>query len=149
MTFEVVTLKLPRALLSEAQAIASARGISVGVMIRQFLQDEACAYHQPTDRSKERVISQLAPIFAAARDWANLNDALHRRGFTLRPMGTGLAIYSAETEKHLCNTATVGHRYRKLVNRFNCPMPGHPHGMKWVANSSATTVEFDVIDRDT
>ena len=72
---------------------------------------------------------------------------LRAKGFELRAMGTGLAIYSRKGGSHVCNTAAVGYRYQALVKRFGSPMPGHPHGLKWVAAETPKSEDFDVIDR--
>lgn len=94
---------------------------------------------------KGRLQRALVPVFRDAEDWDGLIDQLLRHRYELRPMGTGLAIYALPQGRHLCNTATVGYRYRALVKKFGGPMPGHPHGADWI------TVEepaFEVIDRE-
>lgn len=101
---------------------------------------------------KEREKYHLAVLFEAAPDWASLTEVLRKRGYTLRPQGTGLAIYGAKDGRHLCNTATVGFRYRKLVKRFGAAMPGHRHGQKWLKRNpviqNVDTSECDVIDTE-
>lgn len=94
----------------------------------------------------------LAPLFETAPDWAALTEGLRKQGYYLRPQGTGLAIYGAKDGRHLCNTAAVGFRYRKLVKRFGAPMPGHPHGQQWIKKNAVVqnddALEFEVIDTE-
>ena len=144
---ETVTLKLPTKLLSEAQVLATTRGISIAEMLRQYLDAETSAFGRKPDQGWAITAAHLAPIFEAAKDWEALQKRLLERGYTLRAMGTGLALYTARDGKHFCNTATVGFRYRKLVKKYNSPMPGHRHGMKWVASCKTSPTNFDVIDR--
>jgi hypothetical protein len=113
-------------------------------MVRQFLNDETQVEHKSHTGSAV-VIDRLRPVFEAAQDWEDLNAALLERGFHLRAMGTGTAVYRSINGRHLCNTATVGHRYRALVKRFGAPMPGHPHGMKWIRPAQEP---FEVVERD-
>lgn len=101
---------------------------------------------------KEREKHHLAEFFETAADWGTLTEDLRKRGYRLRPQGTGLAIYGTNDGRHLCNTATVGFRYRKLVKRFGAPMPGHPHGQKWIKENKVSqnddAPEFEVIDTE-
>ena len=150
MTLETVTLKLDRKLLSDAQVVAKSNGVSIAEMIRQFLRDEAYAHAGPLRQRKARALSRLAPVFALACGWDDLLAALGKRGYALRAQGSGLAIYSAADGRFLCNTATVGHRYRKLVKRFGATMPGHPFGLNWVSDAARRSVvhadDLEVID---
>jgi len=101
-----------------------------------------------------RLKHSLEPVFGSSPSWETLITRLRRRGFVLRPMGTGTAIYTYPDDRHVCNTATIGYRYRALVRKFNAPMPGHPHGAKWVSEIIEQDApefdfpEFEVIERD-
>lgn len=104
--------------------------------------------------TKGRLQRALEPVFKTSPNWDILIARLLKRGYVLRPMGTGTAIYSTLEGRHVCNTKTVGYRYRALVKKFEAPMPGHPHGTDWVKGvvaeeASTQTAEFDfeVIDR--
>ncbi len=121
-----------------------------GTLGEVFGEDEV-AQHNLNSTRKGRLQRSLGPVFKTAPDWDTLTYRLQRRGYVLRPQGTGLAIYDGKDGSHLCNTATVGYRYRALVKQFGAPMPGHTHGMKWVKTSrqpEQDEPEFDVIDRD-
>ena len=100
---------------------------------------------------KGRLRRALEPVFKTAVSWETLATRLHKRGYVLRPTGSGLAIYADRSAAHICNTATIGFRYRALVKKFGCPMPGHSNGMKWIApnqdNPEKEEPEFDVIER--
>lgn len=100
---------------------------------------------------KGRLQRALEPVFKLADDWHVLAARLARLGYVLRPQGTGLAVYTS-AGAFVCNTATVGYRYRALVKRFGVPMPGHPHGMKWLKGQdlfeAAGMDEIEVIDYD-
>ncbi len=100
---------------------------------------------------KGRLQRNLEPVFKSSTDWETLVTRLKRRGFVLRPMGTGTAIYTEPDGRHVCNTATVGYRYRALVKKFSGPMPGHPHGATWGSRSRGLepeSSEFDAFDND-
>ena len=101
---------------------------------------------------KGRLQRVLEPVFKTSPNWDILIARLLKRGYVLRPLDVGTAIYSALEGRHICNTETVGYRYRALVKKFGTPMPGHPLGADWVEgtddpDTSTETAEFDVIDR--
>ena len=101
---------------------------------------------------KGRLQRALEPVFKTSANWDILCARLLKRGYVLRPMGTGTAIYSTLDGRHVCNTKTVGYRYRALVKKFGAPMPGHPHGADWIKGTAdgpteTTEFDFDVIDR--
>lgn len=102
-----------------------------------------------TSTEKGRLQRALEPVFKLAEDWDVLTARLQRRGYVFRPHGTGLAIYTIGGS-FVCNTATVGYRYRALVKKFGAPMPGHPHGGKWLAGPRQGDLledDIEVIDR--
>lgn len=97
---------------------------------------------------KGRLQRALEPVFKTSIDWETLTARLHKHGYVLRPQGTGCAIYAVETGRHVCNTATVGYRYRALVKKMGGPMPGHAHGADWVKTSEPELDgDFEVIER--
>lgn len=108
-------------------------------------------YH-PESRSlstteKGRLQRALEPVFKTSKDWGSLITHLARRSYHLRPHGRGLAVYSSPHGRYICNTATVGYRYRALFKRYGAPMPGHPHGADWVPHA-VEEMNFDVIETD-
>lgn len=104
---------------------------------------------------KGRLQRSLEPVFKTSTDWGTLITRLKRRGFVLRPAGTGTALYTDPGGRYLANTKTVGYRYRALVKKFGSPMPGHPHGADWVQQSATADdlpenvdcPDFEVIDQ--
>jgi hypothetical protein len=62
---------------------------------------------------------------ATARSWPDLINRLAIEGMELRLMGAALGIYISATGRHLCNSTTVGARYRTLVMRYGAEMPRH------------------------
>lgn len=118
----------------------------IGVALEDMQPDAA----PMNSTEKGRLQRALTPIFKTSEDWDTLIARLARRNYTLRPMGTGLGIYSHPQGRHVCNTSTVGYRYRALVKRYGAPMPGHPHGSDWVPATpdAAAPQNFDVIESD-
>lgn len=147
LTLEDMTLKLPTGLLKQAQVLATARGVGIADMVRQFLEIDSRAHAHSGDSSKEHALRDLAAIFSSAKDWAQLKNDLLARGYALRAQGNGLAIFGSIDGQHLCSTAAIGYRYRKLVRLFGGPMPGHPHAMDWVIPAGSGAQEFNFIDR--
>ncbi len=104
--------------------------------------------------TKGRLQRDLERVVKTCTDWRMLQSELDQRGYMLRPMGMGTAIYSRAERRHLCNTKTVGYRYRALVKKFGAPLPGHPYGADWFkgrgaeGEASSDSREFDVIERD-
>lgn len=104
--------------------------------------------------AKGRLQRSLEPVFRTSANWDILIARLLKRGYVLRPMGRGTALYSALEGCHVCNTKTVGYRYRALVKKFGGAMPGHPYGADWIKDKDPLALpapmedpEFDVIDR--
>ena len=242
MDTESVTLTLPRALLSEAQHVATAREVTIGHMVRQLLRHEVD--RQLGAKSDERVddrltvalqallardmadatdwndfaawlrphgyevrmldgsamqvksscgtsvckASELGFSYAsmaqrssrpfndssrfqthrgtmpagridptryamlrshveAAKGWPDLINRLACEGMELRPMGAGLGIYVAAPGRHLCNTATVGARYKELVRRYGATMPGHPHVFSKRPKAPSRESRIELIER--
>ena len=143
MTLEAVTLRLPRALLSDAQRLAHTRGITVGEMIRQYLEHETT---KPPETRAEKTVRLTTPIFETARDWQELIHLLHQAGYALKPQGTGVSLYDARTDTYLCNASKTGFKYRKLVKRYRAVMPGHPHGARHLPKGPPQTAAFEVIE---
>ncbi|GHG83485.1 hypothetical protein [Pseudodonghicola xiamenensis] len=69
----------------------------------------------------------LAKDFANARDWQELQDRLHRRGYALREAGAGLALVHASTGERVAKASDLGYSYARLLSRLKTPFPGHSH----------------------
>ena len=138
-------------------------GFSYRTLVRRFksgmpghphgtLGEDFPEYHPDTKplttTEKGRLQRRLEPVFRTARDWESLIAELDRRRLVLRPQGRGLALYAHPQGRHVCNTATIGYRYRALVKKFGAPMPGHPHGPVPPEAMEAAEPELDVIERE-
>lgn len=111
-------------------------GFSYGALVKRFGapmpgHPHTLSYRgvMPAGRIDPKRHSIISNHMTAARGWPDLINRLAVEGMELRPMGAGLGIYASNTGRHLCNSATVGARYRTLVERFGATMPGHPHDM--------------------
>ncbi|MCC1493818.1 relaxase/mobilization nuclease domain-containing protein [Cognatishimia sp. F0-27] len=155
---ERVTLKLSEHAIAAAGRIARDQDITLGQLIRDLLDKEIARRRcdaRPPNRADERLLAplraRLAPSFAEAKDWQDLQMRLRDHGVTLRPAGGGLALYEYRTEQRLCKASELGWSYSRLVHRFREGFPGHAH--TWIAQRVAARMEpsesndlFDPID---
>jgi hypothetical protein len=132
-------------------------GFSYGALMKRFgapmpdhTQIATRAGIMPAGRIDPRRRAMLTAHIDAARGWDDLTTRLAGEGMELRAMGAGLGIYVSATGRHLCNSATVGARYRTLVMRYGVPMPGHSHGVCADPDDDpdAPEEEIEVIERD-
>lgn len=91
--------------------------------------------------------AMLSKHINTARGWPDLINRLAVEGMELRPMGTALGIYISATGRHLCNSTTVGARYRTLVNRYGAEIPSHPHDMSKHLTVLEPAAEIQRIER--
>ncbi len=127
LTHETI-LKLPDPLLREACALAKARDLSVGQIVRDALAAELRrAKRRARTRAKTRE-AEIAPIradlaidLADARDWPDLRARFAAKGFALKPSGSGLAVYRVVGDKRVCAASDLGPGYGALVDRFGPP----------------------------
>lgn len=138
-----MTLRLPRALLADAQRLATARGMTVGEMVRRYLKSEV---NKPPETKEQSAVRLTVPLFEAAKNWTDLVDLLQKAGFTLKPHGTGLALYDAASDRYVCNASKTGFKYRKLVRRYKAKMPGHAHGDKWLKQHDVRPEVCEVLE---
>ncbi|MFZ5964159.1 hypothetical protein ACOXXX_14530 [Thalassococcus sp. BH17M4-6] len=131
---QAITLSLPEPTLQAAKALADARDITLGQLLRQALSDElgkAQRTAKTPNRADEQLIGPLRALLAAdfgqARSWDELQSRLHGKGFALREAGGGLALHSHPEGLRLCKASELGHAYASLMRRFGTPFPGHAH----------------------
>ena len=128
-----VNLKLPEPTLAVLQQIAVAGDLSVGQVIRNFIDHELRrrAEARPPVRADERLVAPLRALladdFAYAKDWADLQSRLVRKGYSLHEAGGGLALHDQATGARLCKGSELGYGYASLMRKFKAPFPGHPH----------------------
>ena len=65
----------------------------------------------------------LTAHFAVASSWPDLINRLACEGLELRLLGAGLGIHVSATNRHLCNSETVGAAYDMLIERFGAMLP--------------------------
>ncbi|WP_299414189.1 hypothetical protein [uncultured Sulfitobacter sp.] len=119
-----------------------------GVPMPDHPHTSASVGTMPAGRIDPTRHAMLSGHIAAARSWPDLINRLAVEGMELRPMGAGLGIYITTTGRHLCNSATVGARYKTLVKRYGAAMPGHPHDMSNHLNSALPETGIELIERD-
>ena len=116
-----------------ALAIADARDISLGQLIRDLLAREISRTRaaRPPVRADERLVAplraRLAPDFAHAQDWAALQSRLKQKGYCLQAAGGGLALHDWPGNRRVCKASELGFSYTRLVRRLRAPFPGHTH----------------------
>jgi len=132
-----ISTRMDAALHSAACALAQARDITLGQLVRDALAQEIAQAQRKAktpNRADEQLVARLqrllAPAMAEARSWPELARVLARLGYELRPAGGGLTLHLARTGARLCKSSELGFAYSRLVRRFQAPMPGHPHQMR-------------------
>lgn len=129
-----VSLKLAPDMLRAAHSMAQDRDVTIGQMLRDLLLREMrTPKHLKTpNRADEALVASLQTLLARdiaqASGWEDLAIRTQGKGFELRPAGGGLALHRARCGTRLCKASELGFAYSKLVRRFGCGMPGHPHG---------------------
>ncbi|MEM7520863.1 MAG: hypothetical protein AAF307_07475, partial [Pseudomonadota bacterium] len=67
----------------------------------------------------------LTPVFRTAESWEALIEGLARQNYRLRPVGTGIGLFSHPQGRHICNTSSVGYSEQSLTKKFGAEMPDH------------------------
>jgi len=164
MEHQTVTLKLPQNLLSRASDVAQRQDVTIGHLVRKLLSKEVDRHlnAKTPNGADERLVAALQALLASemalADTWEDLALRLADQGYELRPAGGGLTMHRRPCGRRLCKASELGFPYRKLVKRFRCAMPGHPHGALNLVFDMPPTQElslplegdgeFDVIDFD-
>ncbi len=110
------------------------------------LHEKCHAGVMPAGRLDPVRTGRITAHITQAQNWVDLRERLAAEGLELRAMGADLGIYNSATGRHLCNTATVGARYKALVRRFGAAMLDHPHDMSRHPPKAADD-EVEVIER--
>ncbi|WP_083499835.1 hypothetical protein [Tropicibacter naphthalenivorans] len=140
---EDVHFKIDFDMLVVANQIAREKDISVGQLLRNLLSAEISRRKnaRPPNRADEQLLAplraRLAPIFAAANDWNQLENDLRNVGFAIRPAGGGLALHRHPSGERLCKASELGFSYSRLVERYQSGFPGHAH--TWIAERFASS----------
>ena len=130
-------------------------GFSYSTLVKRF----GC--HMPNhshDRSRRALMpaggldptrhAMLEAHIGAARSWPDLINRLAMEGMELRALGAGLGIHIAATGRHLCNTASVGATYERLVERFGADLPCRSPENAQYREIGSSKEGMDVIERD-
>ena len=124
------TLKLSEPMLRAACDLARMRDQTVGQIVRDALGAEIRRARRsgPTpdhpDAAQARDV--LSQDLSAARDWRDLADRFAAKGYSLRPAGGGLALFSHPDGVRLCKASDLGQSCGDLMRRFGSPFPDHP-----------------------
>ncbi len=154
MNSEIVTLKMPEALLRDASSVAAAQDVTIGHLVRQLLKKEVDRRlrAKTSNRTDERLIAALQALLvrdmAEACSWSDLAVRLRRHGYDLRPAGGGLTLHKTSCDTRVCKASELGFAYRTLVARFQRGMPDHPQDALNLIFEADSPPPFDVIERD-
>jgi hypothetical protein len=130
MTHETI-LKLPDPLLREACNLARSRDLTVGQIVRDALSAELRRARRKAGKRLRALEVEVAPVraelahdLAEAQDWPELQARLANKGYVLRHVGGGLALYRLVGDARICTASDLGPGYGKLMERFGGPLPG-------------------------
>jgi len=129
MELELVTLKLPRDLLSGAQQVATAREVTIGHMVRQLLKREVDR-QQSAEQSvatDERLLAALQALLARdlakAQSWDDLAKRLRPHGYHICRAHAGIFLMKTSCGTRVCKGSELGFPYEALVKRFGAHLP--------------------------
>ena len=131
MDTESVTLKLPRALLSEAQHVATAREVTIGHMVRQLLRREVDrqldvkAEQNPGQRLVVALQALLARDMADALDWDDFAARLRPHGYEMQILDGCWVLIKCSCGTSVCNGSELGFSYATMIKRFDAPSSGN------------------------
>ena len=125
MDTESVTLKLPRALLSEAQHVATAREVTIGHMVRQLLKrevDRQMSAKAEEDTERRLIVALqalLARDMADAGDWDDLATRLRPHGYEMQVRDGSAVLVKSSCGTSVCKASELGFSYASMVKRFD------------------------------
>ncbi|MAM61970.1 MAG: hypothetical protein CMH11_10815 [Maritimibacter sp.] len=149
MELQDVTFAMPPQMVEALERIGRDLDQTPGQVLRDLVARELRRRTgaKTPNRADEPLVARLQRLLAAdmasATGWADLADRLARRGHEVRPAGGGLTLHDRETGARLCKLSELGFPYSRLVRKFRCPMPGHPHRMRHILNENAAGVSPD------
>jgi len=154
MNSEIVTLKIPEALLRDASSVAAAQDVTIGHLVRQLLKKEVDRRlrAKTSNRTDQRLVAALQALLARdmaeACNWSDLAVRLRRHGYDLRPAGCGLTLHKISCGTQVCKASELGFAYRTLVARFQSGISDHPYGALNLIFGADRRPPFEVIERD-
>lgn len=130
---EICQFKMHAELKRQIIAIADARDVSVGQILRDLIAKEIDRHHRakPPVRADERLVAplrvRLAQDLGESENWSEMQSRLRTKGYELRAAGGGLALYTYPSGARVCKASELGFSYSRLMRRMNAPFPDHPH----------------------
>ncbi len=134
---ESVFVKLPAPTLEALNRIARQEDVSVGQVIRDALSRDFRRREKAKNvrRADERLVAPLRALladdFAYAESWADLQNRLAGKEYSLREAGGGLCLHHLNGAR-ICKGSELGYGYASLMRKFGRPFPGHRH--KWLSD---------------
>ena len=129
---ETVTLKLPVVTLRALSQIARTEDVTVGQIVRGAIARDLRrrADAKAPDRADKQLVAPLRALLADdlaySTGWEELAKRLSTKGYELREAGGGLVLCELGGER-LCKASDLGYSYRRLMQAFKAPFPGHAH----------------------
>lgn len=131
-----MTLQLSAELYDKGAQLARDRDVTLGELLSDLLANEAS--RGDTDQSRihslDPLRARLMPDFNSAHGWADLQNRLREKGYSLHPAGDTAAVHRYPDGRHLCNINDLGVSYEGLVAQFRKPFS--EHRLSWVNTRS-------------
>jgi hypothetical protein len=124
-----VSVKLPDVMLAALKRCAAENDSSVGQIVREAITRDLHRRERAktSGRTDERLVAPLRALLADdfnyARGWAELENRLNRKGFTLREAGGGVILCRFPSGQRLCKGSELGHSLLALRRRFRSAFP--------------------------
>lgn len=127
-----VVLRLPEDLLTDLKGLAAGSGVTPGQYLRDFIAEKAGAaapaaeeipLPQTAASNVAALREMLQDIMFTARHWTELQMALMRQGFALKPEGYGLVLFAWPSDERICKSGELGFSYSDFILRLG---PGEP-----------------------
>ncbi len=137
MTYVSVSVKLPQEALEAIEQIARAEDITVGQFLRMAMNNElkkrhgSANYFDADPDFLEPIIELLGPVFDAASGWHGLQSQLRPFGYEVAERRGELVLLASNKDSIKCSLSELGYPYRRLLQKFKTPFPGHSHA--WLA----------------
>ncbi|MCK4711552.1 MAG: hypothetical protein KAT26_01600 [Marinosulfonomonas sp.] len=130
---ESLVLKLSAPTLAALEMLAGQDDVSIGQIVRDAINRDLRRREKAKTpvRADERLVAPLRALladdFAYSNSWADLQQRLATKGYTLREAGGGLCLHEANGGHRICKGSELGYGYGQLARKFQRPFPGHSH----------------------
>jgi hypothetical protein len=134
--FTHITIRVPQQVAAAVSARARAMGLETnGYLCAVLARELGLAVVHPPHPAQNAPLqldafmrNRLSRDVAMSQDWTDLQLRLGAQGYTLRPAGTGLALYLIRGNVRVCALSALGPAHGQLAARFGTPFPNHPKG---------------------